>query len=99
MQDQPQGVKPKRSYDGSRRRERARERRARIVAVAERLFLRDGYSATTIAAIAGAAGVSADTIYKAFGGKPGLVRAIRDTALAGEQPLPEIGRASCRERV
>lgn len=32
--------------------------------------------------------VSADTIYKTFGGKPGLVRAIRDHALVGEGPVP-----------
>ncbi|HWF49111.1 MAG TPA: hypothetical protein VG294_00590, partial [Solirubrobacteraceae bacterium] len=31
---------------------------------------------------------SADTIYKSFGGKPGLIRAIRDRALEGEGPLP-----------
>ncbi|MBV8954071.1 MAG: hypothetical protein JO179_08025, partial [Solirubrobacterales bacterium] len=34
------------------------------------------------------AGVSADTIYKSFGGKPGLIRAIRDRALEGEGPVP-----------
>jgi AcrR family transcriptional regulator len=32
--------------------------------------------------------VSAETIYKAFGGKPGLVRAICEQALAGEGPVP-----------
>ncbi len=51
-------------------------------------MLRDGYAAATIAAIASDAGVSPDLIYKSFGGKPGLVRAIRDRALAGEQPRP-----------
>jgi len=42
----------------------------------------------TIAAIAADADVSEDTIYKAFGGKPGLVRAIRAKALAGAGPVP-----------
>ena len=51
-----------------------------MIDAAERLFLADGYGPTTIAAIADAAGVSVETIYKAFGGKPGLVRAIRDRA-------------------
>jgi AcrR family transcriptional regulator len=81
-------VKPKRSYDGSRRREQARQNRSRIIATAEQLFLRDGYSATTVHEIAAAAGVSPDTIYKSFGGKPGLIRAIRDHALQGEGPIP-----------
>ena len=55
---------------------------------AQRLFLRDGFAATTIAAIAAEAEVSAETIYKAFGGKPGLVRAICEQALAGAGPVP-----------
>jgi AcrR family transcriptional regulator len=52
------------------------------------VFLRDGYASTTVQAIAAAAGVSPDTIYKTFGGKPRLVRAIRDRALEGEGPVP-----------
>jgi AcrR family transcriptional regulator len=32
--------------------------------------------------------VSVETIYKSFGGKPGLVRAIVDQGLAGEGPVP-----------
>ncbi len=84
----PSVVKGKRPYDASRRQDQARRTRARVVEVAERLFLRDGYAATTIAQIAGQAGVSADTIYKAFGGKPGLVAAIRDRALEGEGAVP-----------
>jgi AcrR family transcriptional regulator len=41
-----------------------------------------------VAAIADAADVSVDTIYKTFGGKPGLVRAIFQRAIAGEGPTP-----------
>src|SRR4051794_15873856 len=78
----------KRRYDASRRRERADRRRATVVGVAERRFLRDGYTATTIAGIAAEAGVSPDTIYKSFGGKPGLVRAIRERALRGDATEP-----------
>jgi AcrR family transcriptional regulator len=81
-------VKQKRAYDASRRQEQARRSRDRVVGAAERLFVRDGYGATTIAAIAADAGVSADTIYKSFGGKPGLVRAMRTRALEGEGPVP-----------
>jgi AcrR family transcriptional regulator len=81
-------VKSKRPYDSARRREQARQTREAILATARRLFLEDGFAPTTIAAIAAGAGVSVDTVYKAFGGKPGLVRAICQEALAGEQPLP-----------
>lgn len=81
-------VKGHRTYDASKRRADAERRRARIVEVAQRLFLTDGYSATTVADIAAAADVSVDTIYKSFGGKPGLVRAIRDRGLEGAGPVP-----------
>ena len=84
----PPDVKRTRPYDASRRREQARQNRVRIIDAAEQLFLRDGYSATTVQAIAAAAGVSPDTVYKSFGGKPGLIRAIRDRALQGEGPIP-----------
>jgi len=50
------------------------------------LFVSEGYAATTIAAIADASGVSVETIYKAFGGKPGLIRALRERALIGDEP-------------
>lgn len=88
MDCQSPNVKAKRVYDASRRRELARQNRAKIVDRAERRFLRDGYATTTVAAIAADADVSADTIYKSFGGKPGLVRAIRTRALQGERPVP-----------
>ena len=71
-----------------RRHEQARHTRAAILDGARQRFLRDGFAATTIAAIAAAAGVSVDTIYKTFGGKPGLVRAICEQALEGEGPVP-----------
>jgi AcrR family transcriptional regulator len=81
-------VKKKRPYDARRRQEQAAHNRGKITEAAERRFLRDGYSVTTIAAIAADTGVSVDTIYKSFGGKPGLVRAIRTRALEGEGPVP-----------
>jgi AcrR family transcriptional regulator len=81
-------VKPRRRYDSARRAEQARQTRAAIIEAAQRLFLHGGFAATTIAAVAAEAQVSAETIYKAFGGKPGLVRAICDAALAGAGPVP-----------
>lgn len=81
-------VKTTRSYDSSNRQDRARHRQRLIVENAERLFLLNGYTHTTIAKIAECSGVSIDTVYKAFGGKPGLIRAIRLTALEGRGDIP-----------
>ena len=83
----PAKVKRPRRYDSRQRQEAARQRRAAIVDAAARLFLRDGFSGTTIARIAADAGVSEETVYKAFGNKIALVRAIRDQALAGVGPI------------
>jgi AcrR family transcriptional regulator len=80
-------VKRKRTYDSTNRLAQAERTRATVLDVAERLFLQQGYAATTIVSVADGAKVSVETIYKAFGGKPGLVRAIRDRALAGEGPI------------
>ncbi len=88
MEQKLSAVNSKRRYDSSGRRERARQTRDLIVEVAEGLFLADGYAATTVAAIAAAAGVSVETIYKGFGGKPGLVRAIVERGLVGAGPVP-----------
>src|SRR6266498_3500368 len=63
-------VKPKRRYNSSGRQAQARRNREAILDAAQRQFLEGGYAATTIAAIAAEAGVSVETIYKAFGGKP-----------------------------
>jgi AcrR family transcriptional regulator len=88
MSRKSRAVKGKRSYDASLRREQARRSHDLIVEVAQRLFLRDGYGPTTISAIAGEAGVSVDTVYKSFGGKPGLIRAMAAHALLGTGPVP-----------
>jgi AcrR family transcriptional regulator len=81
-------VKPRRAYNSSRRRQQARRTGATVLETAQRLFLTNGFSATTIASIAEAADVSVETIYKAFGGKRGLVRAIWDQGLEGAGSTP-----------
>ena len=92
-------VKPKRRYDSTGRQAQARRNRQAILDAAQRQFLEGGYAATTIAAVAAEAGVSVETVYKAFGGKPGLVRAIYDRGLAGPEPVPAYRRADeMRER-
>jgi len=59
------------------------------VLAARDLFERDGYRATTVAGIAAAAGVSPETVYKTFGNKGALAKAVFDLALAGDdEPVP-----------
>ena len=83
----------KRSYDASRRREQARERRLAVVLAARELFGRDGFRLTTIAAIAKRAGVSAESVYKGFGTKAALAKAVFDLELAGDdEPVPVAAR-------
>ena len=86
-------VKTSRRYDSSGRQEQARRSREAVLDAAERLFLDQGYAATTVAAIANAAAVSVETIYKAFGGKAGVVRAIYQRGLAGRGLVPAYQRS------
>lgn len=78
-------VKGTRRYDSSRRREQAGETRLQILRAAQRLFERDGFSTTTIAAIAAEAGVAAKTVYLAFETKSGLLRALWHLLLRGDE--------------
>jgi AcrR family transcriptional regulator len=79
-------VKKKRPYDASGRLAQAQRTREVVLDVARDAFLGRGYAATTIGDLAREAGVSVETIYKTFGGKPGLVRALFERALAGQGP-------------
>lgn len=86
-------AKVKRTYDGSRRREQARARRLAVVLAARELFERDGFRATTLAAIADRADISVEGIYKVFGGKAALAKAVFDVVVAGDdEPEPVAAR-------
>src|SRR6516164_1879987 len=76
-------VKPKRPYESPRRREQAAATRLEILEAAQRLFERDGYAATTMAAIATEARVALKTVYIAFETKSGLLRALWNARLRG----------------
>jgi AcrR family transcriptional regulator len=83
----------KRSYDASRRREQARARRLQVVLAARDLFERDGFRLTTITAIAARAGVSPESIYKGFGSKAAIAKAVFDIVIAGDdEPVPVADR-------
>jgi len=79
----------KRAYDADRRRQQARARRLAVVRAARELFERDGFRQTTITAIAAAAGVSAESVYKNFGSKANVAKAVFDLVIAGDdEPVP-----------
>jgi AcrR family transcriptional regulator len=80
----PSDVKPPRRYDSTRRRAQAEATRAEILRAAQRLLERDGYAATTMAAVAAEAGVALKTVYVAFATKSGLLRALWNVLLRGD---------------
>ena len=91
-------VKSTRRYDSPRRREQAAATRLAILEAAQRLFERQGYAATSVPAIADEAGVAVKTVYIAFATKAGLLRALWDDRLAGEEAAtPVLERAWYRE--
>ena len=74
----------KREYRSVRRAAQAEETKRTIVAAAATLFDEIGYGATTIDAVAAAAGVSRKTVFAAVGGKVDLVKTAVDWAVAGD---------------
>jgi AcrR family transcriptional regulator len=78
-----QVVKPRRRYDSRRRQEQAAQTRRDILAAAGALFRARGYAGTSMLAIAAEAGVVVETIYRAFGSKARLFKAVVEAAVAG----------------
>jgi AcrR family transcriptional regulator len=80
-------------YDSALRREKTRHLRAAILEACRVELERDGYGGLTVRAVAARAGASQETIYKTFGGKHGLVKALYDVTLAGDdEPVPMADR-------
>jgi len=75
-------VKPRRRYVSHRRREQAEQTRRDIITAAGRLFRERGY-AVAMPEIAAEAGVVVETVYRTFGSKPRLFRAVVEALLAG----------------
>ena len=91
------GDTPRRAYNSERRREAADRNRAAVLDASRELLFRDGFHVTTVRAVAERAGVSAETVYKTFGGKPGVVKALWDSTLAGDdEPVPMGDRPEIR---
>lgn len=68
------------------RRSQARTRLARhaVIETARHLFLERGYAATTIDAISDRSDVPSATVYRLFPGKLGILTAVLDTSIAGD---------------
>lgn len=80
---------PRVKYDNSRRAERARESRRKVLEEAHRLLVSDGFAGMRVAEVAERAGVSVETVYKQFRNKGGLLKAAYDVRLAGDdEPVP-----------
>ena len=86
-------VKTRRRYNSTRRRQQAEQTRRDIVTAAGRLFRAGGYQ-VPMTAVAVEAGVVVETVYRVFGSKAGLIRAVVEALLAGgaaraERPVEE----------
>lgn len=82
-------VKPKRTYRSRRREEQAESTHNAVLDAAERLFRDNGWTATTIAAIAREADVSPETVYSRFGNKRTIVHQLLARAMRGaDQKTP-----------
>ena len=87
----------KRSYRSPLRVAQARATRGKILAAATELFVAAGYGATSIDAIADAAGVSRATVFNVFGDKPTLLKSAYDVALVGDdEPVALPDRADSK---
>jgi AcrR family transcriptional regulator len=87
----------KRRYTSPRREEQARATRTAVLTAAAQLFTEHGYAATSMAAVAARAGVSPQTVYNTVSGKPQLLKAAYDVALAeDDEPVPLADRPEVR---
>jgi TetR/AcrR family transcriptional regulator, regulator of autoinduction and epiphytic fitness len=87
-----------RPYEMSHRGRQARETRRRIVEAAALLFVRDGYSATSISAIAERAGVAVPTVYASLKSKANILRAVVDLTVRGDDEAATLAsRADWKE--
>lgn len=82
-----------RSYRSPRRLAAARATRRRIRGAACELFLAGGYAATSMRAVAAAAGVAEKTVYLQFDTKSALLKAVVENAIVGDdEDVPAAGR-------
>lgn len=68
----------KRKYESPKRREQADATRRHLAAAAKRRFSEEDYATTTIASIAGEAGMAVQTFYATYGSKRAVLSALLD---------------------
>ena len=73
-----------RTYVSPKRQEQAKATRQAILEAAQRLFVANGYGATSIRVIADEAGVAVQTVYAVFGNKRQLVIELVENAVTGD---------------
>ncbi|MGZ4616331.1 MAG: TetR/AcrR family transcriptional regulator [Actinomycetes bacterium] len=95
----PEPVKPRRSYNSPRRQEQAAATRRSILETAHRLFEQRGYPATTMEEIAAGSGVALKTVYVAFTTKSGVLRALWDLLLKGDEDEAAVAQRSWYRQV
>ena len=85
---------PRRGYVSTTRTQQAQQTRRRVIDAATRLFVHQGYAATTMRAVAAEARVSLPTVELLFGTKAQLLHVVIDVAVAGDdEPVPVLSRA------
>ncbi len=83
-----------RRYRSELRQQQAAATRRAVVEVAHQLFLTQGWAGTGMREVAAGAGVAIETVYSHFSSKRGLLRAVADHAVVGDdEPVPLAGRA------
>lgn len=76
---------------------RTRRTRAAVIEAARGLFADRGYAATTIEAISERSDTPQATVYRLFGSKLGILKAVLDVSIAGDdQPAPLLDRPHVR---
>ncbi len=86
-------VKPDSPNQSGRGQARTRFARRAVVDTARALFVERGYVATTIETISEHSDVPSATVYRLFSSKLGILKALLDTSIAGDdQPLAVQGR-------
>jgi AcrR family transcriptional regulator len=82
---------------GVRRADQARATRRRIIDCAEKLFVEQGYAATTLDQIAKNAGVAVQTVYFHFRNKATVLKEVVDVLAVGDdEPVPMLNRTWAR---
>lgn len=80
---------PVKHRPGTLRAARVADTEERLLTAARELFVRDGYAATTLTAVADVARVGHRTVYVRFGTKAALLKRVVDVAVVGDQkPIP-----------